>query len=467
MVGPTLDFLLAFQVLILVYFLAINSIYTYITFYAYALIRKSSRASVGLDRLNRLVESSNFRPVSIVVPARNEVVNIHDTVLAALKAHYPEKEVIVVSDGSDDGMLQKLKDAFRLVPSKHPFRSGLATKPVRAIYRSLDYPELWVIDKENGGKADALNVGLLFSHYPLFCAIDADSILDPDAILKMGHQFLQDRDLVAAGGCVRILNGCVLQGQEVRSIRAPRRVLENVQVAEYLRGFMAGRVAWGSHDSLLIISGAFGVFRKDLLLAVGGYRKTVGEDMDLILRLHRHCTEHGIRYRVHFIPEPVCWTQAPSDLGSLLRQRNRWQRGLIDSIWHNRKMLLNPKYGRVGMLGMPYFVFVELLGPIVEFVGYFGFVLLLVFGLVSPIFAILFLAISVLWGMWLNASAVLFDNFVTQRYGRLFDAYKIAILGSLEYIGYRQLVAVERLIGSFQVWKGHWGRARRRPISTS
>ncbi len=459
--------LIAYQVLIVVYFLVINSIYTYITFYAYGLIRKSSKASIGLDRLARLAESSNFRPVSIVIPARNEEINLPDTILTALKVHYPEKEVVVVNDGSDDGTMRTLTETFDLVPSQHPFRAGIETKPVRRIYHSLKYPELWVIDKEKGGKADALNVGLLFSHYPLFCAIDADSILDPDAILRMGHQFLQDKDLVAAGGCVRVLNGCVLEDQTVKSIKSPKRILENIQIAEYLRGFMAGRVAWGSHDSLMIISGAFGIFRKDLLLAIGGYRKTVGEDMDLILRLHTYCVDHDIDYRVHFIPEPVCWTQVPSDLGSLLRQRNRWQRGLFDSIWQNRKIFLNRKYGRIGMIGMPYFVFVELLGPIVEFIGYFGFVLFLIFGLVNPLFAVLFLTISVLWGMWLNASAVFFDNFITQRYMRLYDSYKIAILGSLEYIGYRQLVAVERLIGTFQVWRGHWGKAKRKPIATS
>ena len=460
-------FLIAYQVLIVIYFLAINSIYTYITLYAFSLIRKSSQASFGLDRLVGLSEATNFRPVSIVIPAHNEEVNLKDTVLTALQVHYPEKEVIVVNDGSDDGTMQKLAEAFDLVASRHPFHSRLKTGQVLGIYHSRKYPDLWVIDKENGGKSDALNVGLLFSHYPLFCAIDADSILDPDAILRMGHQFLQDKDLVAAGGCVRVLNGCVMDNHTVKQIRSPRRILENIQIAEYLRGFMAGRVAWGSHDTLMIISGAFGIFRKDLLIEIGGYRDSVGEDMDLILRLHRYCVDNQIDYRVHFIPEPVCWTQVPADLGSLLRQRNRWQRGLFDSIWHNRKMFLNRKYGRVGLVGMPYFVFVELCGPVIEFIGYFGFVLFLAFGLVNPVFAILFLTISVLWGMWLNASAVLFDNFISQRYMRLYDSYKIALLGTLEYIGYRQLVAVERLIGTFQVWKGHWGRAKRKPIVTT
>lgn len=460
-------FLIIYQVLIVLYFLVINSIYTYITFYAFTLIRKSSQASFGLGRLVSLSETSNFRPVSIVIPAHNEEVNLADTIITALGVHYPEKEVIVVNDGSEDGTMQMLAEAFDLVPSRHPFRSSLETQPVLGIYHSRKQPELWVIDKENGGKSDALNVGLLFSHYPLFCAIDADSMLDPDAVLRMGHQFLQDKNLVAAGGCVRVLNGCLMDNHVVKQIRSPRRVLENIQIAEYLRGFMAGRVAWGSHDSLMIISGAFGIFRKDLLLAIGGYRESVGEDMDLILRLHKYCVDHQIAYRVHFIPEPVCWTQVPSDLGSLLRQRNRWQRGLFDSIWYNRKMFMNRKYGRVGLVGMPYFVFVELLGPVIEFVGYFGFVLFLIFGLVNPVFTILFLTISVLWGMWLNASAVLFDNFISQRYTRLRDSYKIALLGTLEYIGYRQLVAVERLIGTFQVWKNHWGRAKRKPIATT
>jgi cellulose synthase/poly-beta-1,6-N-acetylglucosamine synthase-like glycosyltransferase len=204
-----------------------------------------------------------------------------------------------------------------------------------------------------------------------------------------------------------------------------------------------------------------------LLLAVGGYRKTDGEDMDLVVRLHRHCVDQSIEYEVGFIPEPVCWTQVPGDLRSLLLQRNRWQRGLFDSLWHNRSMLLNSKYGLVGTVGFPYFVLVELLGPAIEFMGYLGFVVFTLLGWINWPIALLFFTLAVLLGMWLNAAAVLIDNLLLHRYRHISDVLRIALLGSLEFLGMRQLIAIERLIGTFQITKSHWGKAKREAIEHS
>lgn len=456
--------LLSFQVLILLAFLIINGSYTYITLFAFRHLRDTSDSSPNLDRLLALTRLANLRPITIAIPAYNEQLTLVDTIRAATQINYPEYEIVVVNDGSTDSTLERLKEAFQLVAIDRPQQMLVETEPVRAVYVSETFPQVWVIDKANGGKADALNCGLNYSRYPLFCAIDADSILDPDALLRMGHQFLINRNLIAAGGSVRVLNGCEIEGSRIKKIRSPRGILANIQIVEYLRGFMAGRVALGEYESLLIISGAFGIFRKDLLVAIEGYRKTVGEDMDIVLRLHRYCVEQDIRYKVYFVPEPVCWTQVPSDFLSLLRQRNRWQRALVDSIWHNRTMLFNPRYGRVGTVGMPFFLFIELFGPLVEFVGYLGFVLFFIFHMLNPIFAVLFFVVSILWGMWLNAAAVLLDNFVQHKYESLFDSYRIAILGTLEYLGYRQVLAVERLIATFQVGETQWGHAHRKTM---
>ncbi|MHB8167410.1 MAG: glycosyltransferase family 2 protein [Sulfuricella sp.] len=453
-----------YQALILLYFLFLNSGYTIITIFAFLFIKRSSDATPDISRLNDLVSLSNLRPISILIPAYNEVLNVVKTVEGAAQLRYPEFEIIVINDGSTDQTLDVLRKAFALVPIDRPPKKLLETAAIHGVFRSKTDPRVWVVDKANGGKADALNAGLTYSSYPLFCTIDADSILESDALLRMGHQFLIDKELVAAGGAVRVLNGSVVRDSQVVEIRAPTGVLSNIQIAEYLRGFMAGRVAFGAMDSLLIISGAFGIFRKDLVLAISGFRKTVGEDMDLVLRLHRYCVEQKIKYKVHYVPEPVCWTQVPGDLLSLLRQRNRWQRGLVDSLWYNRIMLFNPKYGNAGMIGMPYFFLVELLGPIIEFIGYFGFVLFFIFHLLNPTYAVLFFLISIVWGMWLNAAAVLLDNYTLHKYQKISDSYKIAILSTLEYFGYRQLVTVERLIGTFQVWRSHWGTVKRSSI---
>jgi len=463
----TIAFLfLAYQVLILFYFLALNAGYTVVTMLGFLLIKRSSDATPDLERLDDVASLSNLRPISVMVPCFNEGTIAIETVRNVLRLNYPQFEILVINDGSTDNTFELLRDTFELVQIDRPPKKLLETEPVRGVWRSRIEPNLWLIDKDNGGKADALNCGLLYSSYPLFCAVDGDSLLEADALLRMGHQFMLDRDLIAAGGAVRVLNGCTVEDAQIKEVRAPSSILANIQIAEYLRGFMAGRVAFDAIDSLLIISGAFGIFRKDLVLAISGFRKTVGEDMDLVLRLHRYCVDNGIPYAVRYVPEPVCWTQVPSDLFSLLGQRNRWQRGLVDCLWHNRVMMLNPKYGNAGMIGMPYFLVVELLGPLIEFIGYAGFIAFLFMKRLDPLYVQLFFVASVGWGMWLNAAAVMLDNFTLHRYARIRDSYKIALLGTFEYLGYRQLLTVERLIGTFQIWRKNWGVIKRESITS-
>ena len=229
---------------------------------------------------------------------------------------------------------------------------------------------LLVVDKLNGGKADAINAGLRFARYPLFCTMDADTIVDADAFARLVRPFQAHPETVACGGIVRIANGCSVRGGRVEDVRAPRGFLANVQVMEYLRAFLCGRTGWSRLGALLVISGAFGLFRRDIVVEAGGYdTTTVGEDAEIVVRLHRYCREHGRPYRVVFLADPVCWTEAPADFRSLCRQRNRWHRGLIETLWRHRSMFLRPRYGVVGLVALPYFLLFEALGPIVEIVG--------------------------------------------------------------------------------------------------
>lgn len=457
-------FLFAWQLLILLYFVLINGSYTVATIISLIDIR-GQLAIASRQHVQNLVTGIFYRPITIIVPAYNEELTIITTVTLLLKLRYPEFEIVVVNDGSNDKTLARLIEAFRLVPIHRPITALLPHQPVRGEYLSLDHENLTVIDKENGGKADSLNAGINVSSFPLFCSVDADSILESDALLRAAKLFVEDRRVIATGGIVRVLNGCTIINGRVAEVHAPKRWIECFQAVEYIRGFLAGRTSWNFLNGLLIISGAFGIFRKDMVQAVGGYRITVGEDMDLVVRLHRHCRKERIPYKVMFVPDPVCWTQVPNDYRSLLKQRNRWHRGLIDSLWHNRGMFMNPRYGSIGLLVFPNFLIFEALGPAIEFAGYLGFVFFFWFDLIDYDFALLFLLLAIIWGIWLNLGAILLDNLIFRRYRTVGDLVKLSFFGVIEFVGYRQLMVVERLFATLTCWRHGWGKQTRQVLN--
>lgn len=453
-------FLLGFQLVIFIYFLILNLSYTLFILISIKDIKRYTK-SLTPQGLQKILSSLFYKPISIIVPAYNEEETIVATVRSLLSLYYPEFEVIVVNDGSTDSTLERLIKEFKLKRVNSPLRLALEHKPIRAVYASISHANLVVIDKENGGKADALNTGINSSHFPIFCCIDADSIIANDALLRASRVFMEDKEIVATGGIVRVLNGCKVEGGTVTEVKAPKKALECFQAIEYTRGFLFGRTSLNFFKSLLIISGAFGIFRKDMIIEIGGYRHTVGEDMDLVVRLHKYCMDKNIRYKIIFIPDPICWTQVPFDFSSLLKQRNRWHRGLIDSLFFSKKMFLNPKYGSVGLFGYPYFMFIEALGPLIEFTGYFGFILFYLFGFISRDLAFLFFALAFVWGILININTLILDNLIYRRYKTLGDLLKLCIFGMLEFFGYRQLISVERLIATFQFWKKSWGKPER------
>jgi len=451
------------QILIFLYFMIVNGTYTLLTVISMKDIRdhlntKSERS------IKNIMSTAFYRPLSIIVPAHNEQKIIATTVKSLLSLSYPEYEIIVVDDGSTDSTMEELIRNFRLVRVEKPISIVLQHEPVTAVYYSLDYENLTVVGKNNGGKSDALNAGINFSRFPLFCSIDADSLLENDALLLAARHFVEDREVVATGGIVRVLNGCTLEDGAVTLVKAPKKAIECFQAVEYTRSFLSGRTSWSFLGSLLIISGAFAIFRKDMVMAIEGFRKTVGEDMDIVVRLHRHCRQNRIRYKILFVPDPVCWTQVPADLKSLLKQRNRWHRGLIDSLWKNRGMLFNPRYGKVGFIGYPFFFFIETLGPAVEFLGYALFVVLFFLGWINKEFVLLFFFLAIVWGMWLNLGSIILDNMIYRRYDRVGDLIKLFVFGLLEYLGYRQLIVVERFIATILFWRKGWGKPKRQEM---
>jgi cellulose synthase/poly-beta-1,6-N-acetylglucosamine synthase-like glycosyltransferase len=404
-------------------------------------------------------------PVSILVPAYNEEASIITSIHAMLQLHYGEFEIVVVNDGSTDGTLQKLINHFELQPFPEATRIRLETRPLKTVYTSYKYPNLRVVDKENGGKADALNAGINVSRYPLFCVVDADSILQQDSLLQVVQPFIEDPLTIASGGTVRISNGCTVERGFLSAVGLPRRMLVLMQITEYLRAFLFGRMGWAPLNALLIISGAFGVFRKEAVILAGGYRTdTVGEDMELVVRLHRVMHKRGKPYRITFVPDPICWTEAPTDLTSLKGQRIRWQRGLAESLSMNWSLLFNPRGGSVGWLAFPYMLLFELIGPFLEVGGYLFFLFGVIFGFVENDAAIVFFLAAIGFGLLLSATALLLEEISFRIYPLIRQTLTLLMVAMLENLGYRQLNAWWRLLGMLKWlfgYQAHWGAIHR------
>lgn len=405
-------------------------------------------------------------PISILVPAYNEAATIVGSVRSLLQIEYPEYEVIVINDGSRDTTLDVLKRAFDLVPYADLPRQDIATRPLRGTYRSLRHPNLRVIDKDNGGKADSLNAGINTARSPLFCGVDADSILERNSLLRVVRPFLDDPTTVAAGGTVRIANGCEAQLGFMTRIGLPRNFLALCQVVEYLRAFLFGRLGWEPVNALLIISGAFGVFHKDTVVWAGGYRTdTVGEDMELVVRLHRLLRAARRPYRISFVPDPICWTEAPESMAVLRTQRARWHRGLSESLMMNRGLLFSRHGGAPGWLAFPFMILFEWLSPVVELAGYIFMTVFWALGLVSwqAFVAFLFVALGV--GVMLSVTATLLEEMSFHVYPKRRQMLALLGIAVLENFGYRQINSAWRLLGLWQ-WatrrKGVWGRMTRK-----
>ncbi len=325
------------------------------------------------------------------------------------------------------------------------------------MYGSLTHQNLLVIDKERGGKADALNAGINLSRYPLFCSVDADSIIEDHALLRVVKPFMEHpNEMVAVGGIVRIANGCEVHEGRVSKIDMPPKALPIFQVVEYLRAFLTGRIGWSVMRSLLIISGAFGLYKKSEVIEVGGYdSESDTEDLELVVRLHENCRRKRMKYRIVFVPDPVCWTEVPTTFQILRRQRNRWHRGLLQSLWRHKKMMFNPRYGVIGLFTFPYFVFFEMFGPFIELTGYITVPLAWMLGILDLHFFLLFLTLAVLYGVFLSVAAILLEEISFRRYPGWLDLARLVFYGILENFGYRQILSV------FKV-KAFWDFVRRR-----
>ncbi len=465
-IGWTL--LVGVNLLVLGYFVVLNSTYLFTSLTAFRSLRRYSLQLKTVD-VDELIRSGAALPVTIVAPAYNEQATIEEVTRGLLTLEYPEYEVVIVNDGSTDQTLQRLISAFELRPAARFPSADIPTERVREIYRSQRYPNLWIVDKENGRKADAINAGLNIVRTPLFCVIDSDSLLEPEALMRVSRPFLEDARTVAAGGIIRIVNGTTVRHGRVEDVRMPQNLLARFQVLEYLRAFHAGRVGWAELNATLIISGAFGLFRRSVVVEAGGFANdTIGEDMELTVRLHRHCRETGRPYRIVYVADPVAWTECPERLRGLAGQRDRWQRGLVEALTRHRRMLLNPRYGAVGLLSFPYFFFLEMLGPVIEVAGYTAFVVTIALGLAQLPYVLAFLALAIAFGIALSVAAIGLEELTFRRYHRTGDLGRLFFLAFLENFGYRQLNSFWRIQGMWSVLRGKkgWGAMERKGFAS-
>jgi cellulose synthase/poly-beta-1,6-N-acetylglucosamine synthase-like glycosyltransferase len=400
------------------------------------------------------------------VPAWNEERIIVETVRSALGVDYPHVSVIVVDDGSTDATLKRLAAAFKLAPAVPTYHPVLATSPVRSFYSNPRLPNLLVVHKKRGGKPDALNTGINLCRTPYFCCLDADCILERDSILRLMDPILSSpRETIVSGGIVRIINGSSGRNGQIVNLGLPRTSLERFQVVEYLRSFLTGRTGWALLGGTVIVSGALALFQHKAVMEVGGFSSdTVTEDMDLIVTLRRWAVDNHREIELSFISDPVCWTECPASLAMLGRQRRRWQLGLCQTLRKHRSMLFRRRYGMVGLFSLPFHLYVEALGTVVEFLGYLLVPLSFFGGLISSALLILFMLLGLAYGGFLSVGAVLLEEMTYRRYPKPRDLLVLLVYGMLENIGYRQLILFFRIEGTlkFLVGSHRWEKVMHR-----
>ncbi|MFC6721427.1 glycosyltransferase family 2 protein [Halobacteriaceae archaeon SHR40] len=459
----------AFGLFVVSYYILVNIYYLFIHVLALLELRDDVRES-RWDPPFRQFASPFYPGIGVVVPAYNEAATIVESVQSMLSLNYPEVEIVVVNDGSTDDTLERLVENFDLERIDADIPIDVPAEQIHGVYRSTRYEELLVVDKENGGKSDALNAGIWLTEMELFCAVDSDTIIDRNALLQLVRPFLEHpKTAVASGGVIRIANECTIEGGNVKSVALPKTGLPGLQVMEYLRAFYSGRLGLNRINGLILISGAFGLFRTDVVQEIGGYRHdTITEDFDIVVRLHRYLTDVGREYSVDFVPEPVAWTEVPSTRRMLGRQRRRWYRGMVETVVTNRRMLFNRKYGRVGSIVFPLFVAAETLGPLIEGLGYIILPLAWYFGLLSVEFFFIFFVLTTGFGVFLSWFGVFSEVWSFNRYDSPWQILRLLWYGVLENFGYRQWKTVVAWQGLVEYLKGveTWGAMERTGFKT-
>lgn len=443
------------NVIILTYFVVANSVYTILMVLSLYAVTVHSKLAARANYAD-IAGSPVTPPVSLIVPAFNEQKAIVSTVNCLLNLDYPEREIIVVDDGSTDGTAQCLIEYFRLQQMDLVYRETIKSKRPYAFFHNPSIPELLLVVKENGGKSDALNVGINMARSPYFCTVDADSIIEREALLRLMAPILHSNaNVVVSGGVVRIVNGCVVQEGQVTEVKLPKTWIERCQVVEYIRTFLFGRPAWNFLDANFITSGAFCMLNRELVIKVGGFsHDTVTEDIDIIASLHTFLRKQKWDYRMVFTTDPVCWTECPKSMRMLGRQRRRWQLGLIQTVIKHDKMILNPRHRLLGMISMPFHAYVEAIGSVVEALGLIVLPLSFLTGAMPWSLFFMMMVLAVGYGTLLSMGSVLLADATVRRYPKYSDLLTLVLYAMLENFGYRQITTFYRAQGALSFFFG-------------
>jgi cellulose synthase/poly-beta-1,6-N-acetylglucosamine synthase-like glycosyltransferase len=453
---------------ILLYFIVTNFVYMVlmlICLYTVTLHSKfASRTAVA-----EYLDSPVTPPVALLVPAFNEQDAVISTVVSLMQLNYPEKEIIVIDDGSTDRTLPNLIEHFQLLPMDFIYRPTLGCKSPEAFYYSHRYPELLVISKQNGGKSDALNCGINMSRSPYFCTVDADTVIERDALVRLMAPVINSNvNTIVSGGVVRIANGCTLENGELKNIDLPKTWIERCQIVEYIRTFMFGRPGWNSLNATFIASGAFCLLHRESAIGAGGFSTdTVTEDIDIIASLHEYMRKKKWDYRMVFTTDPVCWTEAPDSIKTLAPQRRRWQMGLVQTVMKHNKMIMSPRYGLLGMLGMPFHAYVEAIGCLVEAMGTILIPFSFLVGAMPVTLFLLIMGLAVGYGTLFSLGSVLLEEATLRRYPKARHLMILVWYAIIENFGYRQMITFIRAQGVVRYFLGvrTWEQVAHRGIT--
>ncbi|OJV72220.1 MULTISPECIES: glycosyltransferase [unclassified Flavobacterium] len=457
-----------YLILILAYAVLIMSSYLILAYLSAKELRGYLKKNSFVD-YNVLLTSEFAPKLSLIAPAYNEGFTIEENVKSLLSLNYNNYQVIIVNDGSKDNSMEILIRTYDLVLTELEVHSKIETKKIKGLYRSRNaaFKKLIVVDKENGGKADALNAGLNIAEYPYVVCIDVDCILDKDSLLKLAKPFLEShgKRIIATGGVVRIANQCIIKNGRLVEVNVPDSMLSRIQVLEYLRAFLLGRMAWGRLDGLLLISGAFGAFDKEIALLAGGYStKTVGEDMELVVRMRRYMLENKLPYAVSYIPDPLCWTEAPEEFKIFKKQRSRWMRGTIETLSIHKKMFLNPNYKLLGLISVPYWTLFEFLAPAIEFIGLIMTVIFLISGMLNWHFFFLLVLFVYSFAIFFSVIALYCEERTYHKYPKQADFVKLLLAAFIEPLYFHPITVYSALVGYKEKVMGTkgWGEMTRK-----